>query len=245
MTDRRWRLALLGRIDLAGPDREGADRILVQPKHLALLVYLALEARAESPAHRRRDELSALLWPELDQMHARASLRRVVHQIRAALGPDILMSRGDEELSVNPALFTSDVGEFTQALANGRLVAALELWRGEPAPGFHVSDCAELERRFDDARLDLRREAAAAAMALAQRLEEDDEPSQAAQWARKVPQFAPHDERVLRRVLTMLDRLGDRAGALHVYDDFARRLRSEFEADPSPETVTLVAKIRG
>ena len=47
---------------------------------------------------------------------------------------------------------------------------------------------------------------------------------------------APDDERVLRRALTMLDRLGDRAGALRTYDDFARRLRREFDADPSAET---------
>ncbi len=86
MTDLAWRLVLLGRIDLTGSDAGAAERIIVQPKHLALLAYLALEARAESPAFRRRDELASLFWPELDQAHARASLRRVVHQTRAALG---------------------------------------------------------------------------------------------------------------------------------------------------------------
>ena len=50
---------------------------------------------------------------------------------------------------------------------------------------------------------------------------------------------------MLRRALTMLDRLGDRAGALRVYDDFASRLRKEFDAEPSDETRTLIARIRG
>ncbi len=68
---------------------------------------------------------------------------------------------------MNPTLFSSDVQEFTRAIADGQLVAALELWRGDPLPGFHVSDCAELGARFDDARMELKREAAGAAWAFA------------------------------------------------------------------------------
>ena len=67
-----------------------------------------------------------------------------------------------------------------------------------------------------------------ATWALAQRLEADKQFSLAPRWARKMPKFAPDDERVLRRALTMLD-----------------RLRDEFDVEPSPDTVTLVAKIRG
>jgi DNA-binding SARP family transcriptional activator len=49
---------------------------------------------------------------------------------------------------------------------------------------------------------------------------------------------------VLRRSIEMLVRLGDRAGALRAYDDFANRLRKELESDPSPETVRLMESIR-
>jgi serine/threonine-protein kinase len=52
------------------------------------------------------------------------------------------------------------------------------------------------------------------------------------------------DERVLRRALIMLDRIGDRAGAISLFDAFARRLRSELDAAPSPETAALVARLR-
>ena len=254
MTDHAWRIQLLGRIELAGDDRGAAERVLVQPKHVALLAYLltsaALRARSDGEKARgtmfhRRDELAALLWPELDETHARASLRRVVHQVRGALGADVLASRGDEELGVDERYLGSDVGEFTRAIAASRLAAALDLWQGELMPGFHVSGCAELERRLDGRRTELRELAAAAAWSLAERMEETDEPTLAAHWARRVPRFAPDDERVLRRALTMLSRLGDRAGALRVYDDFARRLRSEFDAEPSAETQALVRSIRG
>ena len=43
----------------------------------------------------------------------------------------------------------------------------------------------------------------------------------------------------------MLDRLGDRAGALHAYDEFARRLRNDLDAAPSHETIALAARLRG
>jgi len=69
-------LVLLGGIALRGIDADAADSLLAQPKIVAFLAYLAL-----SPAGRfqRRDRLASLLWPELDQAHARTSLRKVVH----------------------------------------------------------------------------------------------------------------------------------------------------------------------
>jgi DNA-binding SARP family transcriptional activator len=42
----------------------------------------------------------------------------------------------------------------------------------------------------------------------------------------------------------MLDRLGDRAGAVKLYEDFAARLRADLDIEPSAETVTLVNAIR-
>jgi len=53
------------------------------------------------------------------------------------------------------------------------------------------------------------------------------------------------DERVLRRAISMLDRLGDRAGALSLFENFAQRLHAEFGAEPSPETTTLIGAMRG
>src|SRR2546428_14059641 len=63
-------------------------------------------------------------------------------------------------------------------------------------------------------------------------------------WARRALKLAPHDEAQLRRLLTLLDQLGDRAGALRAYDGFARRLAAEFEAQPAAETEALLAAIR-
>src|SRR5204862_4276961 len=91
-------LELLGGVELRGTDRSAADGLLAQPKLVALLAYLALSPRDRR--YQRRDRLVALLWPELDQTHARTALRKAVHAIRSALGPEAILSRGDEEVSL-------------------------------------------------------------------------------------------------------------------------------------------------
>src|SRR5262249_10608498 len=53
------------------------------------------------------------------------------------------------------------------------------------------------------------------------------------------------NERVLRQLLEIFERLGDRAGAVAAYETFERRLASEFETEPAPETRALIARIRG
>lgn len=72
---------------LGGPsvttDEVGRDvgGLLARPKRLALLAYLA----AAAPRLQSRDKLVSLFWPEADQEHARAALRKTVHLLRADL----------------------------------------------------------------------------------------------------------------------------------------------------------------
>ena len=66
----------------------------------------------------------------------------------------------------------------------------------------------------------------------------------ATQLARLVARLAPSDERMLRRVVTMLAKLEDRAGAMAVYTRFAARLWKEFETKPSGETLRLMEAVQ-
>ena len=50
-------------------------------KAIALLAYLALARQPHS-----RDALAALLWPDYDQSHAYAALRRTLSALNKALG---------------------------------------------------------------------------------------------------------------------------------------------------------------
>jgi DNA-binding SARP family transcriptional activator len=234
-------LFLLGGIELRGVASDTADSLLAQPKVVAFLAYLALSA---SHGFQRRDRLAALLWPELDQAHARAALRKIVHVVRSALGADTIVSRGDEEVTLPAESLSCDAVEFTARADAGHLVRALELYRGELMPGFCVVGCADLDFWLDEERANIRERGAAAAWALACRLETEDHFTEAGRWARRAVRYTGADERVLRRAVRMLDRLGDRAGALHVYDEFTRRVRQTLDVEPSAETVALIASLK-
>ncbi len=239
------RFHVLGGVALHGAaDPAAADRLLAQPKVVALLTYLALAAAGRPARYQRRDRMVGLLWPELDQTHARGALRKAVHAARGVLGADALLSRGDEELALAPGALWCDAVAFGEAEESGYLARALELYAGDLLPGFHLPECGEFGRWLDDERADLRERAAGAAWALAARMIEGEQLTEAGRWARRAVRYAWDDERALRRALVLLDRLGDRAGALRLYDEFARRLRAEYEAEPSRDTVAIVAALR-
>ena len=121
---------------------------------------------------------------------------------------------------------------------------ALQLYEGELMPGFVVPGCADLDFWLAEQRAALRERAAATARALACRLETDKSLTEAARWARRAVRYTGADGRVLRHAVRMLDRLGDRPGALQRYDEFTRRVRQALDVEPSAETVALIATLK-
>jgi len=235
------RLLLLGGIDLRGLPAPSTHTLLAQPKTVAFLALLAL---APERRFQRRDRLCGLLWPELDQTRARAALRKTVHAVRAVLGAESVVGRGDEELALAADVLRCDAEEFAAAADAGRVAPAIEMYRGELMPGFHVSGCAEFEYWLTEERRALQERMAAAAWALACRLETEERHTDAGVWARRAVHYTGTDERVLRRAVQMLARIGDRAGALRLYNDFVKRVRETLDVEPSAETVALIESLR-
>lgn len=215
--------------------------ILAQPKRTALLAYLTL---ARPQGFQRRDAVAARFWPEMDAERARAALRGGLHFVRQSLGEDVVQGRGQEEVELNRARVWCDVVAFEEALDGGRPDEAMALYRGELLEGFHLDDAPEWERWLDDERARLRRRAASAARALAERAEAAGDAAGAAEWTRREMRLDAGDERALRRLMSLLDGLGDRAGALRAHAEFAARLRADFDAEPSAETEALVRAVR-
>jgi DNA-binding SARP family transcriptional activator/TolB-like protein/tetratricopeptide (TPR) repeat protein len=237
----RIRFLALGPARLEAPDDADAASVLQRPKLLALFSYLA----AASPAGlHRRDTLLSLLWPEMDQERARAALRQSLYYLRQYLGDDVVVTRGDEEVGIAPDLVWRDVVAFDDALARGAREEALEVYAGDFLEGFLVAGAPEFERWIDQRREELRRRARHAAWELAQRADGAGSVAAAAHWARQSLRLAGYDEDVLRQVISLLDRLGDRAGAVREFELFARRLRADLDLEPAPETRALVESIR-
>jgi len=234
------RLHALGPAQLTGDGDEKVLSVLAQPKRLALLVYLAA---ADPPGFHRRDELVALFWPERDAGRARAALRKSLHHLRKSLGAQALPGRGDE-IRVDPDLVWSDVQAFRQAAGGNRPIEALELYRGELLEGFHAADCPGFERWLAETRPKLQRTATSVALEAADVKVEAGSVREAADLARRAAALSPFDETVHRRVLGILDAMGDSAGALRFHTRFAERLAEELDVAPAPETEALVAEIR-
>jgi len=234
-------LRTLGALDLRDADGDQCRQLLANPKRLGVLVYLTL---ATPRGSHRRDTLLGLFWPEVDQDKARHALRQTIHYLRSTLGADVLTSQGDGAIGVDPARLSCDAIAFEAALDAGQPAAALEAYAGDLLPGFFLAHLSEFERWLESERDRLRRRAATAAWQLADGSLSRHEPGAAEHWARQAVAFSREDEGAVRKLITLLDRTGNRAGALRVYDEFAARLDEEFSAEPSVETRELVAALR-
>lgn len=236
------RLRVLGAVDLQGESGSTLDEVLAQPKRVGLLAYLAL---ARPHGYQRTDPLLALFWPDLDTSHARAALRQSMYFLRRHLGPGALLTRGrGEEVSVASDLWCDAVA-FETALGEERHEDALELYRGPLLDGFHVTGAGEeFEHWLDGERRRLELEAKQAALDLSRAAERDDDLDGALRWARRALALEPLDEEAARRLIGLLDRHGDRAGALRAYEELVARIDLELGVPPASETERLAARIR-
>ena len=236
------RFHTLGVLDLRDAEGQELRAVLQQPKRLGLLAYLAV---ATPRRFHRRDSLLALFWPELDQEHARAALRRALYFLRSELGAEVVAGRGDEEVGVPETELWCDATALDQALAATDPAAALALYRGTLLDGLYVAGAStDLQDWLDRERLRLRDRAGAAAATLAAAAEREGRLGDAIAAARRGVELAADDEAALRRYLGLLDRAGEHSAALRAYEEFARRLAQDLELEPSAETRALAEAIR-
>src|SRR5438876_9799329 len=232
-------LRTLGPVDLRRSTGVELRAVLQQPKRVALLAYLAI---ARPGKLMRRDSLIALFWPDLDQEHARAALRRALYFLRQACGDEVITGRGDEEVGIAEGALWCDAVAFDHAVARNDWAQAMELYQGDLLEGFYVAGAPEVEAWLDRERA-ARREAAGRAAWNQAWASLPDAPL-AHGWARRALELAPYDEKAIRAYLDYLDRDGDRWAALRLYDEFARRLQADLALEPADETRRLVERLR-
>ncbi|HET6341223.1 MAG TPA: tetratricopeptide repeat protein [Gemmatimonadota bacterium] len=232
-------LRTLGGLQLR--DRRGRDLCgQLQPKRLCLLVYLAHPPRR----FHRRDLLLALFWPELGQTGARNSLRQALFSLRQTLARGVLAGRGYEDVAVTD-LLASDVVAFEAALEAGQMERALELYRGPFLEGFHAQNVArEFEDWLETERVRLRQRAVGAALALVEREESRGNLTGGVRWTRKALRLDPDNETILRKLVDLLTRAGDRAGAVRAFEAFAQRTRTQYDLEPDDQTQALIREVR-
>lgn len=101
-----------------------------------LLAYLAhFRDRSHS-----RDELSELLWPELEPERAKRNLRQALSSLRHHLEPPgtptgAVLDAQQSRVRIHPEHVTTDVQAFRQAIERGEPEKAISLYRGDFLPG--------------------------------------------------------------------------------------------------------------
>ena len=235
------RLHLFGVPDLRTASGDKVFTVLAQPKQVALLAILAAARQGTV----RREKLLHLLWPELDDARARNSLSKAIHHCRRAVGDSAISGRFAEEIALGDGQWVYDLWDFDAAIASGDHNAALHLaLSGQFLDGLQVSDSVAMEHWIDGEQARVRRLGVESACALAERADAANEGEQAAEYLRVALSLGAFDERILRRRIALLDRMGDRAGALNAFAAFSLQLQRELEAEVSPETLALVDSIR-
>ena len=219
------RLRTLGSVELRAPDNRVLDAVLAQPKRVALLVYLA----AARPAGFSSTRSSARAFLAGARRATRARCAEPgASFLTPSLGPDVLTTRGTDEVGVDAERVWCDAVAFRTAVDRGQPAEALELYHGDFLDGFFAEEASGFAEWVEGERAALRELGARGARQLAELHDGQGAHTVAVGWGRKAAELAPDDERAFRRLLGLLERAGDRAGAMQAYDDFAHRLRAEY-----------------
>ena len=131
----KYSLKLLGRFELSGP--EGPVE-LANKKLAALLAYLACSA----PEPQSREKLATLLWGSHFEAQAQQNLRQALFRLRRALGPDAVMSDGDDVWLAH-GVIDCDVARLKTLSAEGSpasLAAAADLYQDPLLADLNVAE---------------------------------------------------------------------------------------------------------
>jgi predicted ATPase/DNA-binding SARP family transcriptional activator len=236
----RLEIALLGppRIILDGQPVE-TDR----HKAIGLLAYLALEAKDHS-----RETLAALLWPDYPRASAFSYLRRTLWELNHILGKGWIESGHECVTLVRLPELSLDTDTFQRLLASGScqvttLAEAISLYRGDFLENFVIADT----QPFQDWQLQqaeyFRREFARALEKLVALQEQNGDYASALANAQRWLALDRLNEVAYRAAMRQMAGMGDRSGAVRLYQSCLQTLHSELGVAPQPETEELYQAI--
>ncbi|HJZ49598.1 MAG TPA: BTAD domain-containing putative transcriptional regulator, partial [Roseiflexaceae bacterium] len=223
-----------------------------------VLAYLALDP--DRP--HQREQLAALLWPDMPQAAAYANLRQVLSRVRKAL-PEVPDAQACLEITPHTLEFkraaaTIDVIGFEELLAacaahahsdlagcvvcTERLSEATTLYRGELLQGLFLAQ--PFEEWLLLKREKLHQQVLAALHALAEQHLAAQRWGDATVAAQRQIELERWREDAYRQLMRALVGGGDRAAALAVYGRCAQVLNDDLGIAPDDETAALAAAIR-
>ena len=228
----RLRLELLGGFRVL-TDSRFAGRA-PSARQQELVAFLVLHAR-RAPVPRQR--IAGSLWPESNDAQALTNLRRELHHLRDAWpGLEALIDVGSRTLAWrDDAGVPVDIIAFEQAADRGlagdraALHDAARLYQGDLLPDITV-EWIETDRE------QLRQRAKGVLSRLIAMLEQERAYGEAIECAQQLSRLDPLEEHAWCTLMRCHARRGDRATALHLYQQWAAILKRELGAQPSAAT---------
>jgi DNA-binding SARP family transcriptional activator len=228
---------------LGGLSLENGGRPIVgaaaQRGRLALLSVIA----AAGDRGISRDLLLALFWSESDNERARGALKQALYSLRRDVGEREL-TLGTSELRLNPAVITSDIGEFEDALKGGLLERAVELYKGPFLDGIYLHDAPEFERWADRERERLASRFRTALGGLARAAAMSGDTAAAVAWWRRLAVADPLSASIAVSLMEALATSGDSASALRHADLYTALVRQDLGAAADQSVSALAEHIR-
>jgi LuxR family maltose regulon positive regulatory protein len=229
---------------------EGRPIHLEMRKTLAILAYLSLEAHSSI-----RESVAAMFWPDHDQQHALANLRRNLSSLTASLPEEMIEAdrekiglRGGDGLWVDVQAFRvlhSRVKEHAHAAGptcsdcQSWLEQAAKLYRGDFLAGFTLRDCPEFDEWQLYQRESLRSDHDELLRRLAAHWQAQGEWEKAIDYSRQRVAGNPLNEAAQRQLISLYQSSGQRGLALQQYETLKDALQSELGLSPEAESASL------
>ena len=233
---------------------QGSPVRIERRKGLALAAYLALSGQPQS-----RDIIASLLWPELDDEHARSALRSTLRALTTAV-PVEWLHADRMTLALRAEQVWVDVSAFTTLLSQssahahspdslcdeciGRYLQAAELYQLDFLTGFHLPDSPAYEDWQRAQREWLRRENTEVQRRLSHYYAETRRYDEAIRYARQWLAIDSLHEPAHRQLMRLYAATGQRTEALRQYQQCSEILDTELATPPESETTRLYEAIQ-
>lgn len=206
-------------------------------KHLALLVYLAVENRAH-----QRDRLAEFLWPKVSVTEARHSLATALSVLRPRVGLDALETTRDQVRllpgSMRLDLDRLELGDVlgTEVIEPLEVAAFLE--------GFDIPDSPEFTHWKDGIQARLLPIIKDALLVLIDRCRRTGDTRQIERLADRMLLLDELSEEAIRAKMEARAFAGDRLTALEIFEEWKAKLAEELQAVPSDLVEGMAIRLR-
>ena len=234
----QFRLLLLGRVQLLGPD---GPVDLPNKKLAGLIAYLGCSAPDAQP----REKLNALLWGSHFDTQAKQNLRQALFRLRKILGQNALHSSG-ELISLDPGVVACDVAQFQALIREGgpdALGKAVDLYRDRFLADVAIGEEAWTEWLSSE-RERLEALALGAMIELGEQELAADRAEHALRAGHRAVALSNLREDAHRLIIRSLAATGRKAEAIKHYDHVVILLERELATEPDPATEALAAELR-